>query len=156
MQNIFYLPVMLLGWANKSNKISEWMVVKSQSKMTWYKNLSQSEFAARLNKMEVERQNLAEAVTLAERKYSDEKKKVDELQQQVKMHKSNLESSKQELIDYKQKATRILQVSMSCTCLNIRLCPWTERHLRLCVDLWDDLFTFNWISALQVPYSEEL
>ncbi|CAH6849573.1 golgin subfamily A member 5 isoform X2 [Phodopus roborovskii] len=69
----------------------------------------QSEFAARLNKMEVERQNLAEAVTLAERKYSEEKKKVDELQQQVKLHRSSLESSKQELIDYKQKATRILQ-----------------------------------------------
>ena len=63
--------------------------------------------------MEVERQNLAEAVTLAERKYSEEKKKVDELQQQVKLHRSSLESSKQELIDYKQKATRILQVSMS-------------------------------------------
>ncbi|XP_006925602.1 golgin subfamily A member 5 [Pteropus alecto] len=73
-----------------------------------YKQM-QSEFAARLNKMEVERQNLAETVTLAERKYSDEKKKVDELQQQVKMYKSNVESSKQELIDYKQKATRILQ-----------------------------------------------
>lgn len=73
-----------------------------------YKQM-QSEFAARLNKMEVERQNLAEAVTLAERKYSDEKKRVDEMQQQVKMYKSNLESSKQELIDYKQKATRILQ-----------------------------------------------
>lgn len=55
---------------------------------------------------------MAEAVTLAERKYSDEKKRVDELQQQVKTLKSNVESSKQELIDYKQKATRILQVSM--------------------------------------------
>uniref|UniRef100_A0A8D1ENI4 Golgin subfamily A member 5 n=1 Tax=Sus scrofa TaxID=9823 RepID=A0A8D1ENI4_PIG len=73
-----------------------------------YKQM-QSEFAARLNKMEVERLNLAEAVTLAERKYSDEKKRVDELQQQVKTLKSNVESSKQELIDYKQKATRILQ-----------------------------------------------
>ncbi|XP_006208280.1 golgin subfamily A member 5 [Vicugna pacos] len=73
-----------------------------------YKQM-QGEFAARLNKMEVERQNLAEAVTLAERKYSDEKKRVDELQQQVKMLKSSVESSKQELIDYKQKATRILQ-----------------------------------------------
>ncbi|XP_023111737.2 golgin subfamily A member 5 isoform X1 [Felis catus] len=69
----------------------------------------QNEFAARLNDMEAERQNLAEAVTLAERKYSDEKRRVDELQQQVKVFKSNLESSKQELIDYKQKATRILQ-----------------------------------------------
>lgn len=73
-----------------------------------YKQM-QSEFAARLSKMEVERQNLAEAVTLAERKYSDEKKKGDELQQQVKMYKSNLESCKQELTDYKQKAARILQ-----------------------------------------------
>lgn len=63
--------------------------------------------------MEVDRQNLAEAVTLAERKYSEEKKKVDELQQQVKLHRSSLESAKQELVDYKQKATRILQVSMS-------------------------------------------
>ncbi|XP_017536064.3 golgin subfamily A member 5 isoform X1 [Manis javanica] len=69
----------------------------------------QSEFTARLNRMEVERQNLAEAVTAAERKYSEEKRRADELQQQVKMCKSNLESSKQELIDYKQKATRILQ-----------------------------------------------
>nr|XP_002754259.2 golgin subfamily A member 5 isoform X2 [Callithrix jacchus] len=73
-----------------------------------YKQM-QSEFAARLNKVEVERQNLAEAITLAERKYSDEKKRVEELQQQVKLYKLNLESSKQELIDYKQKATRILQ-----------------------------------------------
>ncbi|XP_049754094.1 golgin subfamily A member 5 [Elephas maximus indicus] len=73
-----------------------------------YKQM-QSEFAARLNKMEAERQSLAEAVTVAERKHSDEKKRVDELQQQVKMHKSSLEASKQELIDYKQKATRILQ-----------------------------------------------
>lgn len=63
--------------------------------------------------MEVERQNLAEAVTLAERKYSEEKKKVDELQQQVKLHRSSVESAKQELVDYKQKATRILQVSTS-------------------------------------------
>ncbi|XP_045864816.1 golgin subfamily A member 5 [Meles meles] len=69
----------------------------------------QSEFAARLNKMEVERQNLAEAVTLAERKCAEEKKRVEELQQQVKVCKANLESSKQELTDYKQKATRILQ-----------------------------------------------
>ncbi|XP_038604148.1 golgin subfamily A member 5 [Tachyglossus aculeatus] len=69
----------------------------------------QSEFAARLSKMEVERQNLAEAVTLAERKYVEEKRRADDLQQQVKVAKSNMESSKQELIDYKQKATRILQ-----------------------------------------------
>lgn len=71
---------------------------------------------------------MAEAVTLAERKYSDEKKRADELQQQIKMLKSNLESSKQELIDYKQKATRILQVSVRCTCVNVKIGQMTERH----------------------------
>uniref|UniRef100_A0A8C0JB53 Golgin subfamily A member 5 n=1 Tax=Chelonoidis abingdonii TaxID=106734 RepID=A0A8C0JB53_CHEAB len=73
-----------------------------------YKQM-QNEFAARLSKMEVERQNLAEAVTAAERKYVDEKRRVEELQHQVKGTKNNLESVKQELVDYKQKATRILQ-----------------------------------------------
>ncbi|NWW72032.1 GOGA5 protein, partial [Climacteris rufus] len=73
-----------------------------------YKQM-QNEFAARLSKVEAERQNLAEGITVAERKYLDEKKRADELQQQVKVTKSHLESAKQELADYKQKATRILQ-----------------------------------------------
>lgn len=63
--------------------------------------------------MEAERQNLAEGITVAERKYLDEKRRADELQQQVKVTKNHLESAKQELTDYKQKATRILQVSIS-------------------------------------------
>ncbi|KAJ6661825.1 hypothetical protein lerEdw1_012996 [Lerista edwardsae] len=70
---------------------------------------SQKEFAARLSKMEVERQNLAEAVTAAERKYLEEKRRAEEFQQQVKIAKASTESAKQELVDYKQKATRILQ-----------------------------------------------
>ncbi|NWI11606.1 GOGA5 protein, partial [Crypturellus soui] len=73
-----------------------------------YKQM-QNEFAARLSKMETERQNLAEGITVAERKYLDEKRRADELQQQVKITKTQLESTKQELTDYKQKATRILQ-----------------------------------------------
>ncbi|XP_065541701.1 golgin subfamily A member 5 isoform X2 [Lathamus discolor] len=73
-----------------------------------YKQM-QNEFAARLSKMEVERQNLAEGITVAERKYLDEKRRADELQQQVKVTKNHLESAKQEMTDYKQKATRILQ-----------------------------------------------
>ncbi|NWX81409.1 GOGA5 protein, partial [Nothoprocta ornata] len=73
-----------------------------------YKQM-QNEFAARLSKMEAERQNLAEGITVAERKYLDEKRRADELQQQVKITKTQLESAKQELTDYKQKATRILQ-----------------------------------------------
>ncbi|OWK52243.1 Golgin subfamily A member 5 [Lonchura striata] len=73
-----------------------------------YKQM-QNEFAARLSKVEAERQSLAEGITVAERKYLDEKRRADELQQQVKITKSHLESAKQELTDYKQKATRILQ-----------------------------------------------
>ncbi|KAM9380950.1 golgin subfamily A member 5 [Phaethornis superciliosus] len=73
-----------------------------------YKQM-QNEFAARLSKMEAERQNLAEGITVAERKYLDEKRRADDLQQQVKVAKNHLESAKQELADYKQKATRILQ-----------------------------------------------
>ncbi|XP_044292394.1 golgin subfamily A member 5 [Varanus komodoensis] len=73
-----------------------------------YKQM-QNEFAARLSKMEAERQNLAEAVTAAERKCAEEKRRADECQQQVKGSKAMLEAAKQELVDYKQKATRILQ-----------------------------------------------
>ncbi|NWR54049.1 GOGA5 protein, partial [Bucorvus abyssinicus] len=73
-----------------------------------YKQM-QNEFAARLSKLEAERQSLAEGLTVAERKYLDEKRRADELQQQVKVTKNHLESAKQELTDYKQKATRILQ-----------------------------------------------
>ncbi|XP_042647117.1 golgin subfamily A member 5 [Tyto alba] len=73
-----------------------------------YKQM-QNEFAARLSKMEAERQSLAEGITVAEKKYLDEKRRADELQQQVKVTKNHLESAKQELTDYKQKATRILQ-----------------------------------------------
>ncbi|NXE21083.1 GOGA5 protein, partial [Ardeotis kori] len=73
-----------------------------------YKQM-QNEFAARLSKMEAERQNLAEGITVAERKYLEEKRRADELQQQIKVTKNHLESAKQELTDYKQKATRILQ-----------------------------------------------
>ncbi|KAM4690016.1 golgin subfamily A member 5 [Rhinophrynus dorsalis] len=69
----------------------------------------QNEFAARLSKMEAERQNLAEAVVVAEKKHVEEKRRSDDLQQQLKSAKSAAENVKQEMNDYKQKATRILQ-----------------------------------------------
>ncbi|KAG8430351.1 hypothetical protein GDO86_017936 [Hymenochirus boettgeri] len=72
-------------------------------------NQMQNEFAARLSKMEVERQNLAEGIVLAEKKHMEEKRKGEDLQQQLKTAKAGLESLKQEMADYKQKATRILQ-----------------------------------------------
>ncbi|KAM6969103.1 golgin subfamily A member 5 [Tautogolabrus adspersus] len=69
----------------------------------------QSEYAGRLSKVEAERQTLAETVTAAERRAAEEKLRVDEVQQQLKSSKAAAESAKQELQDYKHKASRILQ-----------------------------------------------
>uniref|UniRef100_A0A3Q2NXA9 Golgin subfamily A member 5 n=1 Tax=Fundulus heteroclitus TaxID=8078 RepID=A0A3Q2NXA9_FUNHE len=68
-----------------------------------------SEYAERLSKLEAERQTLAETVTAAERRAVEEKLRVDDLHQQVKSAKAAAESAKQELQDYKHKASRILQ-----------------------------------------------
>ncbi|KAM9293876.1 golgin subfamily A member 5 [Gastrophryne carolinensis] len=73
-----------------------------------YKQM-QNEFSARLSKMETERQNLAESVMTAEKKQMEEKRRCDDLQQQLKVARSAAEAVKQEMVDYKQKATRILQ-----------------------------------------------
>lgn len=69
----------------------------------------QSEYAGRLSKVEAERQILAEAVTAAERRVPEEKLRVDDLQLQLKSTKAAAETAKQELQDYKHKASRILQ-----------------------------------------------
>lgn len=60
--------------------------------------------------MEAERQTLAESLTNAERKAAEEKQRADESQQQVKTARASADSAKQELQDYKNKASRILQV----------------------------------------------
>ncbi|XP_066535304.1 golgin subfamily A member 5 [Hoplias malabaricus] len=69
----------------------------------------QSEFAARLTKTEAERQTLAESLTAAERRVTEEKQRLEELQQQVKSSRTAADYAKQELHDYKNKASRILQ-----------------------------------------------
>lgn len=69
----------------------------------------QSEFAGRLSKVEAERQTLAETVATTERRAGEEKLRVDDLQQQMKSAKAAAEAAKQELQDYKHKASRILQ-----------------------------------------------
>lgn len=69
----------------------------------------QSEFATRLAKVEAERQTLAESLTNAERRATEEKQRAEELQQQIKSARSAAEYTKQELQDYKNKASRILQ-----------------------------------------------
>lgn len=75
--------------------------------------LVQSEFTGRLSKVEAERQTLAETVAAAERRGGEEKLRVDDLQQQLKSAKAAAESAKQELHDYKHKASRILQVRLA-------------------------------------------
>ncbi|CAN9501962.1 unnamed protein product [Ophioblennius macclurei] len=69
----------------------------------------QSEYSGRLSKLEAERQTLAETVSAAERRAADEKLRLDDFQQQAKSAKAAAESAKQELQDYKHKASRILQ-----------------------------------------------
>uniref|UniRef100_A0A671XA54 Golgin subfamily A member 5 n=1 Tax=Sparus aurata TaxID=8175 RepID=A0A671XA54_SPAAU len=69
----------------------------------------QIEYSGRLSKVESERQTLAETVSASERRGGEEKLRVDDLQQQLKSAKAAAESAKQELQDYKHKASRILQ-----------------------------------------------
>ncbi|XP_012678220.1 golgin subfamily A member 5 isoform X2 [Clupea harengus] len=69
----------------------------------------QSEYAARLSRAEGERQALAEALTGTERRMAEERHRAEEQQQQAKSARVSAENVKQELQDYKHKASRILQ-----------------------------------------------
>ncbi|CAL8274216.1 unnamed protein product [Merluccius merluccius] len=69
----------------------------------------QSESAVRLSKVEGERQTLAETVTASERRAADERHRADDLQQQTRSARAAAEVARQELQDYKHKASRILQ-----------------------------------------------
>ncbi|XP_068577746.1 golgin subfamily A member 5 [Cebidichthys violaceus] len=69
----------------------------------------QNEFSGRLSKVEAERQILAETVTSAERRAAEDKLRADDIQLQLKSAKAAAETARQELQDYKHKASRILQ-----------------------------------------------
>uniref|UniRef100_A0A8C5FV32 Golgin subfamily A member 5 n=1 Tax=Gadus morhua TaxID=8049 RepID=A0A8C5FV32_GADMO len=69
----------------------------------------QSEAAVRLSRAEAERQTLAETVTAAERRAAEERRRADDLQQQTRSARAAAELGRQELQDYKHKASRILQ-----------------------------------------------
>lgn len=69
----------------------------------------QSEYAGRLSKAEAERQTITETLAAIERRGGEEKLRIDDLQQQLKSTKVAAETAKQELQDYKNKASRILQ-----------------------------------------------
>ncbi|XP_061700895.1 golgin subfamily A member 5 [Syngnathoides biaculeatus] len=69
----------------------------------------QSEYAGRQSRLECERQSLAEALSVAEKRAFEEKLRADNLQQQLRSAKAAAEAVKDELQDYKNKASRILQ-----------------------------------------------
>ncbi|XP_026795095.3 golgin subfamily A member 5 isoform X2 [Pangasianodon hypophthalmus] len=69
----------------------------------------QSEFATRLARTEAERQTLAESLMGAERRATEERQRAEELQQQAKTARAAADYAKQELQEYKNKASRILQ-----------------------------------------------
>lgn len=52
-------------------------------------------------------------MTAAERRAAEEKLRIDDFQQQLRSAKAAAESAKQELQDYKHKASRILQVRLA-------------------------------------------
>ncbi|ESP02313.1 hypothetical protein LOTGIDRAFT_82054, partial [Lottia gigantea] len=70
---------------------------------------SQQEATDRQSKLEQEQKALADALTQAERRAAEEKNKTLEVNNQLKLMKLNLETSRLELTDYKDKASRILQ-----------------------------------------------
>ncbi|XP_027022766.2 golgin subfamily A member 5 [Tachysurus fulvidraco] len=69
----------------------------------------QSEFGTRLTRTEAERQTLAESLKCAERRATEERQRAEELQQQARSSRAAADYAKQELQDYKNKASRILQ-----------------------------------------------
>lgn len=70
---------------------------------------AQQESSDRQSRLEKEQRSFTDALATAEKKALDDRGKVQDLSNQLKMAKHNLESAKQELTEYKEKATRILQ-----------------------------------------------
>ena len=67
----------------------------------------------RQSKYESEQQSLAESLNSAQRKANDERTRVTELSSQLKTAKSQVDEVRKELNDYKEKASRILQVKLN-------------------------------------------
>ena len=65
----------------------------------------------RQSKLEAEVQTLAESVRTIQKRLNEERARVSDTNNQLKTAKSQAEAAKEELNNYKDKATRILQVS---------------------------------------------
>ncbi|XP_076464926.1 golgin subfamily A member 5-like [Babylonia areolata] len=69
----------------------------------------QQEASERQSRLEQEQKALADALTNAEKRVSEEKAKAAEAYGQLKTVKATLESARHEMVEYKEKASRILQ-----------------------------------------------
>ncbi|KAK7104738.1 golgin subfamily A member 5-like [Littorina saxatilis] len=69
----------------------------------------QQEAAERQSRLEQEQKALADALTAAEKKVTEEKAKAAEAYGQLKTMKATLEAARLEITEYKEKASRILQ-----------------------------------------------
>ena len=67
----------------------------------------------RQSKLDAEVQTLAESVRTTQKRLNEERARVSDTNNQLKTAKSQAEAAKEELNNYKDKATRILQVSCS-------------------------------------------
>ncbi|XP_078592723.1 golgin subfamily A member 5-like isoform X2 [Branchiostoma floridae x Branchiostoma japonicum] len=71
--------------------------------------IAQNEAMERQHKLEADRHSMAESLTSAQKQVQDDKKRISDLTVHMEKAKATAESARQELSDYKQKATRILQ-----------------------------------------------
>ncbi|XP_041353113.1 golgin subfamily A member 5-like isoform X2 [Gigantopelta aegis] len=71
--------------------------------------MAQQESTDRHSRLVQEQQTLAESLKAVNKKYATEKQKTQELSNQLKVAKSSAETARQELTEYKEKASRILQ-----------------------------------------------
>uniref|UniRef100_A0A2R5LHM4 Putative muscle myosin heavy chain n=1 Tax=Ornithodoros turicata TaxID=34597 RepID=A0A2R5LHM4_9ACAR len=69
----------------------------------------QAEMMQRQIRLEEELRNLSDSLTLTQRQLSDQKAQNKDLTSQLSASRSSCEMARQELVDYKQKAQRILQ-----------------------------------------------
>lgn len=72
-------------------------------------NAAHMELTKRVNHLEEERQSMAVALTDAQRKLEEEKYRIQQLSQQMNSMRGELSSCREDLTEYKAKASRILQ-----------------------------------------------
>lgn len=99
---------------------------------------------------------MAESLTGAERRAMEERQRAEELQQQAKAARAAADYAKQELHDYKNKASRILQVSHLHHCtLRLSQKPSVKWGLRVLVNYINNYTTALLNSEVNLQLSDK-